>query len=801
MSKASVTTRFNIFKATLDAEANIHVKLRTLEKVSYHIGKISNKLDEYPNFYDGSDYDVELIYYLDLIEEIYAYFSGGLDLPGGSTTFVDLIDTPANMSNMSGKLLKVNSAENAIEFSNILETTQMKSVVRNSTVGTLNQYKIVKTDTIYNTEIPNIVYLENIANDKPIGILATDVLTDTTSKIVTYGLLQVNGFNTASANIGDKVYVDDNGDLTLSSGNLSIGRVASLSANGVIFFDFSTNDSTEFENMTETSSKTFYISPTGNDSTGDGSIGNPYLTINPAKNSLKPIIKTDINFIYVAGNHTIGKDDFDFSRFTIDTTFTQYFWIAGSLNQIETTSLTNTTNWYKTDATKTWTDDEHKGRFLSTSDDASSFPTLKPIFGNNATVLKSGYGAVGGAYTPNQIVELTTILTLPDGNKLEFQAPNSSDLFKTSIYFNYMNLDSGNDTLLLQSNDDLGKISISNNYILNADDTQSITINGRIDLTNNYLELRGRIYNANEFVRNIFIDGNAFHMLMPRNLGENIPIWFDGSFFDVRNEMTFGYQNSFQYFQSVLAAGYFDNLENLFEVNRHFHVENCGCVIETRGQCSIEFKGATDMILVNTPYFIWHKYGTSNMHIKADLINLNGTLPTKEWVTPDGSATWDFDYDAGDGNVSHNIPMPKISGINSKYTSLPRHISFIVPNVYPENSPEEILSITNGNNSDVVIGNLDNRSIFIRLNAENTGNTEACVCDFIIINIDDTTISLQNNTDLTTVETDSNLTPQLSGSGGIIFTTSVSGNNLILNINNDTGLDIDIKYIINRTFK
>jgi len=108
------------------------------------------------------------------------------------------------------------------------------------------QEKIVRINGYHtNNNTPTISLVDNYSY-KPLGILTKNINDGVTDFILTRGTLQTS-FPTNTANIGEIIYTDDNGNLTLTQTIYPVGQVANKT--GVIYFDFSLNNSNSIQTL------------------------------------------------------------------------------------------------------------------------------------------------------------------------------------------------------------------------------------------------------------------------------------------------------------------------------------------------------------------------------------------------------------------------------------------------------------------------------------------------------------------------------------------------------------------------
>lgn len=116
--------------------------------------------------------------------------------------------------------------------------------VRNSSGSPIAAITFVKPSGDYSTGgIPNVVAVSSLY-DYPIGYLLSSLPNNTntahpssTVRAIRRGRVQVTGFNTTGASIGDPVYFTSAGALTLTASSAPVGVVLSAAANGVVYID------------------------------------------------------------------------------------------------------------------------------------------------------------------------------------------------------------------------------------------------------------------------------------------------------------------------------------------------------------------------------------------------------------------------------------------------------------------------------------------------------------------------------------------------------------------------------------
>lgn len=117
------------------------------------------------------------------------------------------------------------------------------ALVLNDTGSTLSQYTVVALDLTNGWDITTGAFKVVTMNDVdllPIGVLTKDIDDGETDTVYQFDTVQITGFDTTSASIGDLVYIDtSDGSLSLTTNKrFPIGTVGTSDANGVVKFDF-----------------------------------------------------------------------------------------------------------------------------------------------------------------------------------------------------------------------------------------------------------------------------------------------------------------------------------------------------------------------------------------------------------------------------------------------------------------------------------------------------------------------------------------------------------------------------------
>jgi len=534
----------------------------------------------------------------------------------------------------------------------------------------------------------------------------------------------------------------------------------------------------------EDTPKTFYISTTGSDTTGDGSLANPYATIVPIKKQLKPIIATSILIVYLAGTHTIDANTFKFNGFAIDgSSWSNYIQITGELQQVDTVTLTDNSIWKHEDSSKAYTVNEHVGRFLSDNDDYTAFPTLLPIAENDATVLTAGYGAPF-SYSPNMIVEPATNFVMASGESLSFENLMSGS---GTVWVTYLNIDSGNTTID-------GEITGCQTYIYGVNLVGRNTVNGmniskNIVFYKSFLELHARVYSPSE-EGGIFSTFTCLHQLRPSTPSENTDSWFNHYALTIASDRI-GYYNSYMYWRVVYNPGYVDSKRTEFESIDHCYYGHCGGIFNFRGRSFVHLKNGSSLTVDGVDSIVLNTTKTKGIVFEGKDMNIIGTYNT---LFKSGALQWDFSYDG----VAHTLNYGTSLFKNNVYIDISLGQYVYLPDIYPEFGEIDYLNVAAGTNQDLIIGNINNRRVKQIMDID--GGSEFANVTINTLNSDDTTAGLDSV--LESQETGTLLKPSLTSSDGIKFTLSVNGSDeIVLNIENNSIIDANVRYYSERTNK
>lgn len=125
--------------------------------------------------------------------------------------------------------------KSALEKFDVNITNKYK-IVKNSTGGTLSQYKVVKVTGVNATYDATTIDVISAITDTPYGVVISDILDTEQVKILQEGILRIDNFNTSGASIGDTVYCDGAGNLTLTTTAIEVGKVLTLDLSGYVLF-------------------------------------------------------------------------------------------------------------------------------------------------------------------------------------------------------------------------------------------------------------------------------------------------------------------------------------------------------------------------------------------------------------------------------------------------------------------------------------------------------------------------------------------------------------------------------------
>lgn len=251
--------------------------------------------------------------------------------------------------------------------------------VRNETGGALNAYTVVKGSGDNNVQTRILIDACSSLSDMPIGVLPNTINDTTNGVMKTFGRMVIVGFDTTGATIGDPVFFNASGNLTLSRGSYQIGQVMSLAANGVIYLnikEFVYNDFEEINVRTVTVDNV-----AGSDITGDGSVASPFASPKRALQNIGSVISASLAIEFVNTGVAYNWDDtnVELNRFKRG--------IGGSIRvrpvsgseytTVETNSMTANTHFTHTRAGAGWAVDTYVGAQLVDSSDSEIFTITK----------------------------------------------------------------------------------------------------------------------------------------------------------------------------------------------------------------------------------------------------------------------------------------------------------------------------------------------------------------------------------------------------------------------------------------
>jgi len=175
--------------------------------------------------------------------ELKAYFETG-DKPT-EQEFADLIesfqhkteDPESNWNRADAEVTPSNAGDAVNMGTGKVKQRNLHLIVINKTAGALNAFKVVRLSGYNDAKAALRVVVISDYVQKVIGILPEGINVDAVGYALRFGAIEVIGFDTSGAALGDLVYSDDSGNLTLTPTDLAVGRVMKLNANGVIYFD------------------------------------------------------------------------------------------------------------------------------------------------------------------------------------------------------------------------------------------------------------------------------------------------------------------------------------------------------------------------------------------------------------------------------------------------------------------------------------------------------------------------------------------------------------------------------------
>ncbi|HLP86398.1 MAG TPA: hypothetical protein VK153_00780 [Candidatus Paceibacterota bacterium] len=161
--------------------------------------------------------------------------------------------------------------------------------------------------------------------------------------------------------------------------------------------------------LTESVSRTIYVSATGNDDTGDGSATLPYLTIGKALSTINKIINSGVTVTISVGVGTFTLSSDDQVLLSSITGGAGILAIQGTLGLVDSgftmgsaQALDPFTYAVSGGSTGSWSTNQYKGSFLKSGTD------YYPITHNTTTTL-----SIAGAVTGSEIYQTQTIINIP----------------------------------------------------------------------------------------------------------------------------------------------------------------------------------------------------------------------------------------------------------------------------------------------------------------------------------------------------------------------------------------------------
>jgi hypothetical protein len=422
---------------------------------------------------------------------------------------------------------------------------------------------------------------------------------------------------------------------------------------------------------TESVSRTIYVATTGNDTTGDGSVGLPFLTINKALTTIKKILNTGITITIQLG---AGTFDIAESEFAIIGTLTGSggLTIQGTLalaNSGFTLGAADATDLLKYGVsggtTASWTTDQWKFYF------AKSGANYYPITHNTTTTISI---CLGGASGITEIYQLQTILNV---------TATTNSIIKMFIDFTYQNIE----MIPVNSNN---KYNLPTSTIYFTECYFHATAQKNIWCQKCYGSAMNRC--SSNFVSWIFPD-NIFSVVHTNNFfyapasSATGLMQVGADKLSIRDDT---FENTGTSLNSYCIRGYQKGGFTAGTNNNYIKFINSKIAFQYGSTCDIDFTQATTyIILINVTYFARKFTGVSDYdpnRFKINYANLKGSLITR----------WFYDTIYEFVNV-----------VTGRLLSIPTII-------YPEIDPGLSAALPNNATTNVVIGNkLQNRSIVI----------------------------------------------------------------------------------------
>ena len=176
-----------------------------------------------------------------------------------------------------------------------------------------------------------------------------------------------------------------------------------------------------------TKNLTIWVSTTGDDTTGNGSAGKPYLTITKAFEQVPHVIRHKINVRIGAGAYTdwprvirhVAEGD---GQLTVEGLGTPTV-VAGPFTLTGAADLGSGRGWDLTVATAGWGVDDYAGKFIRFTDTGDLIDRIIPVHRNSADIIETldtaTYGAsIPAAGTTFNVIEPTVEVTLANDSSV-----------------------------------------------------------------------------------------------------------------------------------------------------------------------------------------------------------------------------------------------------------------------------------------------------------------------------------------------------------------------------------------------
>jgi hypothetical protein len=465
--------------------------------------------------------------------------------------------------------------------------------------------------------------------------------------------------------------------------------------------------------LSETITKTIYVSTSGNDIAGDGSVDSPYLTIGQALSTVKKIINSGITITISVGVGTFSMSTLDINVLR-SLTGAGTLIIQGTLVLVDSgftmgaaLALDPLTFAVSGGNTASWASNQWKFYFLK------SGANYYPITANTLTPTIS----IAGEFTGTEIYQAQTIITINETSLINGVALN----------FTNVSLNIGSNGIFIYN--DFKELIFTNCYIYG---TGELTFNNNtacrlhrsatdgINLTFKSAPLTCL---NNYFYRN----GSNFMILLYPDISRPYQLLYN--VFENPNTASFA------------SAIYFNNIgKDQITLNYYMKFVNCNVAINYSLSTDIDYaRSYSKVILINVNYFLRKHYTAlpDNAAFKINMLysNFYGA-PVIRWI-------YDTMYEFV--NIS--------SGRNIRITGL----------IYPEIEQNQESPLANNASTNIIVGNKSqNRSIHVdylifrgsgyrkgSFDIINDGNTLSMSPDIFITNNDigviDGAISLSVN--------------------------------------------------------